>query len=143
MDRKKPRFTSEEEFMARMRELADFRGLDIEPFLAPRVEPGPHSRMLRFQEAVLATFVVLWHHLAFVPHLLPGLLAIALAQKSYALRKQRNLYEVAKRMNEERLEEQRGKAGGEEGGGDSRGRVRKEPGGRRREIFKDNLWEGV
>lgn len=109
MDRKKPRFTSEEEFMARMRELADFRGLDIEPFLAPRVEPGPHSRMLRFQEAVLATFVFLWHHLAFVPHLLPGLLAIVLAQKSYALRKERNLYEVAKRKNEERLEEQRGK----------------------------------
>lgn len=54
-DRKKPRITSEEEFMARMRELADFRGLDIEPFFAPRVEPGPHSRMLHFQEAVLTT----------------------------------------------------------------------------------------
>ena len=109
MDRKKPRFTSEEEFMVRMRELADFHGLDIEPFLAPRIKPGLHSRMLRFQEAVLVTFVVLWHHLAFVPHLLAGLLAIALGQKSYALRKERNLYEVEKRKNEERLEEQRGK----------------------------------
>lgn len=46
MDRKKPRFTSEEEFMAMMRELADFRGLDIEPFLAPRVEPDNKSTFL-------------------------------------------------------------------------------------------------
>lgn len=102
-------FTTEEEFMVRMRELADYLGLDIETLLAPRVEPGPHSRMLGFQEAVLASFVVLWHHLVFVPHILPGLLVIALAQKSYALRKERSLYEVEKRKIAERLEEQRGK----------------------------------
>lgn len=43
-----------------------------------------------------------------MPYLRPGLLAIALAQKTYALRKVRKLHEAEKRKNAELLEEQKG-----------------------------------
>ena len=98
--------TREEEFMERMREVAVLFGLDIEPLLAPRVEPDPPSRMLCSRKAVHSNLVALY--LISMPYLLPGLLAIAMAQKTYALRKVRKLYEAEKRKDAELLEEQKG-----------------------------------
>ena len=97
--------------MERMLEVARLFGLDIQPFLTPQVEPDPPSRLLLLpssQEAVHFNLVVLWYHLIPMPYLRPGLLAIALAQKKYALRKVRKLHEAAKRKNAEVLKEQKG-----------------------------------
>lgn len=104
MDENQFQFIGHEDIMERLQALSDLLGPEIGPRIPPRV---PLPCMLRFHQAVVEKFSILWPH--FIRCLLPCLLAIALAQKTCVLRKLHKLFEAEKHKNAELLAEQQSK----------------------------------